>query len=102
MRLQEDARVDCPHQCCSEQGKFKCRQRQFHHAVDANHIVEVWKTTSSYNGCRQGKTIRIVEIGEIRFENQGLGCKRDSAGSTCWCKTWMCAEIGSSVEARSY
>ena len=60
MRLQEDARADCPHQCCSEQGKYKCRQRQFHHAVDANHTVEVWKTTSSYNGCRQGKTSRIV------------------------------------------
>ena len=39
-----------------EQNKSKCRQRQFHHAVDANHTVEVWKTTFSYNGCRQGKT----------------------------------------------
>ena len=36
----------------------------------------------------------MSQIGEIRFENQGLGCKRDSAGSTCWCKTWMCAEEG--------
>ena len=60
-------------------GKCKCRQRQFHHAVDANHAVELWKTTNSCNGCRQGETGRVVAIGEMRFENQGLGSKRDSA-----------------------
>ena len=58
-----------------EQGEYRCRQRQLHHAVDTNHTVEEWKTTNSYNGCRQGETSRIVAIGELRFENQGLGSK---------------------------
>ena len=46
---------------------------------DANHRVEVWKTMNSCNGCRQGETSRIVAMGEMRLENQGLGSKRDSA-----------------------
>ena len=50
-----DVRAGCPHQCCSEQGTYECRQRQIHHAVDANHTVEVWKTTNSYNESRQGE-----------------------------------------------
>ena len=41
MRLREDARANCPQLCCSEQGKCKYKQRQFHHAVDANHTVQV-------------------------------------------------------------
>ena len=64
MRLQEDARADCPHQCCSEQGKYKCRQRHFHHAVDANDTVEVWESRSSYNGCRQGKQVELWHLEE--------------------------------------
>ena len=83
-------KFDCkriPQQCCSGQNKCKCRQRQFHHAVDANHTVEVWKTTFSYNGCRQGKTSRIVAVGETRCDKQVLESKSHSAGSTCWCKT---------------
>ena len=95
----EDARSDCPHQCCFQQGKCKCRQRQFH-LVDANHIVDLWKTTNSCNGCRQGKTSPIVAIGEMRFGNQDLESKSHTVWST-WCKTWMPAEIGSSIEARS-
>ena len=63
MRLQEDVRAHCPHQRCSEQGKYKCRQRQFHHVVDANHTIDVWKTTSSYNGCRHGK--KQVELWKL-------------------------------------
>ena len=86
-RLREDARADSPHQCCPEHRKYKCRRRQFHDDVDANHTVEVWKITNRYHGCRQGKTSRIVAMEEVRFENQGMGSKRDSVGSACWCKT---------------
>ena len=50
-----DVRAGCPHQCCSEHGTYECRQRQIHHAVDANHTVEVWQTTNSYNESRQGE-----------------------------------------------
>ena len=87
MRLREDASADGPHQCCSEQGEYRCRQRQLHHAVDTNHTVEEWKTTNSYNGCHQGKTSRIVAIGDCDLRIKAWGSKRDSAGSTCGCKT---------------
>ena len=64
--------------------KCDCESVQIAHAINT---VEVWETTNSYNGCRQGDTSRLVAIGEMRFENQGLGSKSDSAGSTRWCKT---------------
>ena len=43
IRLQEDACTSCPQQCCYGQNKCKCGQRHFHHAVDENHTVGVWK-----------------------------------------------------------
>ena len=45
-------------------------------------------TTSSCKGGSQDETARSVACGEMRFEDQGLGSKRDSASST-WCKTRM-------------
>ena len=79
----------------------KCRQRQFHHAVDANHTVEVWKTTNSCNGCCQGKTSRIVAIGEMRFENQGLENKRDSVGAKRECLPKLGARLKTSATKRA-
>ena len=78
-RWREDARANCPHQCCCDQGECNFRQRQFHHAVDANHTVEVWKITNTYNGSRQGKTncgIKASEAREIQLEVR-VGAKRE-------------------------
>ena len=86
-RLQEDACTSCPQQCCSGQNKCKCRQRQFQHAVGANHTVEVWKTTSSYTDAAKLKQVELWQLEKRDVRSKSWKARDHSAGSTCWCKT---------------